>query len=106
MHTFLVGQILEVRPVTKTNKSTGEVTSTIDVTVQSVLKDKNNYNVYSSQTIQYSFELKPKFDLLKGKFIAIAYRYLSTSKGIYFFADDDMNFIVFDENPFADKPKK
>lgn len=106
MHTFLIGQIMEIRPITRTNKGTGEVISTIDVTVQSTLKDKDNYNVFSTETISYSYEMKPKFDAIKGKYIAMPYKYSSYKDQSFFFADTSLNFVVFDENPFLEKTKK
>lgn len=106
MHTFLIGQILEVRPISRTNKSTGELISTIDVTIQSLLQDKDNFNVINTEVVSYPFDMRPKFDAIKGKYIAIPYKYSSYKDSSYFFPDANLNFVVFDSDPFAQKAKE
>ena len=105
MHTFLIGQILEVRPISRTNKSTGELISTIDVTIQSILQDKDNFNVINTEVVSYPFNMRPKFDAIKGKYIAIPYKYSSYKDSSYFFPDANLNFVIFDSDPFLEKAK-
>ena len=87
MYTYLLGFCDEVRPISRIDKKTGEVASSID------------------ETINYDFSLKPKFDSVKGKYIAVPYRFLNTRNGAYMFPDETLSFQVFNENPFLKETK-
>ncbi|MBE2984228.1 hypothetical protein CCAL9344_04540 [Campylobacter sp. RM9344] len=106
MYTYLIGFCDEVRPISRIDKKTGEVSSSIDVTITFEGRDKQGYLIKSTETISYDFSLKPQFDSLKGKYIAVPYRFLNTRNGAYMFPDDSLNFQVFNENPFASKELK
>jgi len=99
MHTYLVGLLEEVRPVERKDKKTGEIKHLIDVMVTFSSKDNDGYLVKSTETLPYPLEMKPKFDPLKGKFIAIPHVFITTSNGNYLFPDEKMQFFTFDKDP-------
>lgn len=103
MYTYLIGYCDEVRPLTRFDKKSGETISTIDVTVTFESNDQDGYLIKSTETISFDAKLKPKFDSVKGKFIAIPYRFLNTRTGAYMFPDDSLDFQVFSKNPFISK---
>ena len=99
MYTYLLGFCDEVRPISRIDKKTGEVASSIDVTITFESRDQHGY------LINYDFSLKPKFDSVKGKYIAVPYRFLNTRNGSYMFPDESLSFQVFNENPFLKETK-
>lgn len=103
MYTYLIGYCDEVRPLTRVDKKSGETISTIDVTVTFESNDQDGYLIKSTETISFDAKLKPKFDSVKGKFIAIPYRFLNTRTCAYMFPDDSLDFQVFSKNPFISK---
>ena len=102
MYTYLLGLCDEVRPISRIDKKTGEVSSSIDVFES---RDQQGYRVKSTETLNYDFSLKPKFDSVKGKYIAVPYRFLNTRNGAYMFPDESLSFQVFNENPFLKETK-
>lgn len=106
MYTYLVGFCDEVRPLSRVDKKTGEVFSSIDVTVTFESQDLQGYLIKSTETINYDFSMKSKLDSIKGKYIAIPYRFLNTRTGAYMFPDDNLDFQVFLSNPFANEKSK
>ena len=106
MYTYLLGLCDEGRPISRIDKKTGEVASSIDVTITFESRDQHGYLVKSTETINYDFSLKPKFDSVKGKYIAVPYRFLNTRNGAYMFPDESLSFQVFNENPFLKETTK
>ena len=106
MYTYLLGFCDEVRPISRIDKKTGEVASSIDVTITFESRDQHGYLVKSTETINYDFSLKPKFDSVKGKYLAVPYRFLNTRNGAYMFPDETLSFQVFNENPFLKETSK
>ena len=86
MYTYLLGLCDEVRPISRIDKKTGEVASSIDVTITFESRDQHGY-------------------LVKGKYIAVPYRFLNTRNGAYMFPDETLSFQVFNENPFLKETK-
>ena len=105
MYTYLLGLCDEVRPISRIDKKTGEVASSIDVTITFESRDQHGYLVKSTETINYDFSFKSKFDSFKGKYIAVPYRFLNTRNGAYMFPDETLSFQVFNENPFLKETK-
>ena len=99
MYTYLLGLCDEVRPISRIDKKTGEVSSSIDVTITFESRDQHGYLVKSTETINYDFSLKPKFD-------SVPYRFLNTRNGAYMFPDESLSFQVFNENPFLKETSK
>lgn len=106
MYTYLIGKVDEVRPLSRIDKKSGEVLNSIDVTITFEGRDNQGYLIKSTETINYDFSFKSKFDAVKGKFIGVPYRYLNTRTGSYMFPDDNLNFEVFETSPFISKVKK
>ncbi|WP_041962223.1 hypothetical protein [Sulfurospirillum cavolei] len=98
MHTYLIGQLEEVRPVERKNKN-GELISMIDVMVTFTSRDLQGYLVKSTDTLSYPADLLSKFSPFKGKFIAIPHVFLTTKTGNYLFPDQNMSFLTFDRDP-------
>jgi hypothetical protein len=105
MHTLLIGQIVGVRPITRKDKSTGEILQSVDVSVQSNLTDNDGYDLPNIETINFPFSMISKFQAYKGKYVAIAYRFMPTKNGNYLFVDESIAIIPFDSNPLETKKK-
>lgn len=105
MHTLLIGQIIGVRPVTRKDKTTGEITHSVDVSIQSNLVDNDGYDLPNIETINFNYSMLSKFQSYKGKFIAVAYKFMPTKNGNYLFVDDSIQLIPFDNNPLETKKK-
>ncbi|PSM52714.1 hypothetical protein CBLAS_0831 [Campylobacter blaseri] len=103
MYTYLIGLVDEVRPISRTDKKTGEVLNSIDVTITFEGHDTKGYLIKNTETVNFDFFLRAKFDEVKGKYIGIPYRFLNTRTGAYMFPDDSMDFQVFENNPFVKK---
>lgn len=101
MHTFLVGLLEEVRPVSRTNKKTGELTHSIDATITFESRDLEGYLIKSTENVNFPAELQPKLQPYKGKFIAIPHVFINTPGGSWLFPDSKMAFQAFDKNPLA-----
>lgn len=106
MHVYLIGLLEEVRPVERKDKKTQEMKPMIDVTITFSSKDNDGYLVKSTETLSYSSEMKPKFDPLKGKFIAIPHVFITTPNGNYLFPDEKMQFFTFDKDPLLQPASK
>lgn len=106
MYTYLIGFVDEVRPNVRTDKKTGEVFRSVDLTVTFEAHDNENYLVKSTETIQFPFEKFDLFKTYKSKFIAIPYRFLNTKNGAYMFPDENLSAEIFENNPFFPKTKK
>lgn len=106
MYTYLIGFCDEVRPLSRVDKKTGEVLMSIDVTITFESRDQQGYLIKSTETVNFDHTLKPKFDAVKGQYIGIPYRFITTKMGNYMFPDDSLDFQVFKENPFLKEPVK
>ena len=103
MNLYFIGQIDEAKSTTRTDKSTGVVTSFVQVTATFQTTDKDGYLVKSTQNIQVDLA---QFDLLrasKGKYASFAYTVISSKNGTYVFPSTDLPIQVFDKNPLEVK---
>jgi hypothetical protein len=105
MHTLLIGQIVGVRPITRKDKSTGEVIQSVDVSIQTNLVDNDGYDLPNIETINFPYSMVAKFQTYKGKFVGIPYRFMPTKNGNYLFVDESISFIPFESNPLDIKKK-
>jgi len=103
MTTFFIAKVDEVRPLSRKDKTTGNVVSLAQLTATFQAKDSEGYLVKSSENITFSVDLYTKLQTTKGKFIAIPYATINTKNGTYTFPDDNLDFLVFDKNPLEVK---
>ena len=105
MTSFFVGKVDEVRPISRKDKTSGQVTMSTQLTATFEVTDSDGYLVKSTEDISFSIDLLGGLQAVKGKFIAIPYKTISTKNGTYTFPDDNLNFSTFDRNPL-DQVKK
>ncbi len=103
MTTFFMGQVDEVRPTSRKNKDTGQITKYATVTATLETQNNEGYLIKATEDVQFSIDLLGSLQAIKGKFIAIPYAFISTPKGSYLFPDDNLKFTVFDKNPLEVK---
>ncbi|WP_456479657.1 hypothetical protein [Nautilia sp.] len=107
MTTFLIGQIMGVKQQTR-NKSDGTSQTFTLVNVFNQLQDNEGFPVTVSENVQFPIDHYMTLMGYKGKFIAIPYTSLTTKNGNYIFPNADMQYLIFDKNPFdlaINKPK-
>lgn len=105
MTTFFVGQVDEVRPTSRKDKTTGQVQMSATLTATFETMDNEGYLNKSTENISFPIDLLGSLQSTKGKYIAIPYMYISTKSGNYLFPDDGLKFSVFDKHPFATDKK-
>ncbi|NOQ29931.1 MAG: hypothetical protein GQ570_02285 [Helicobacteraceae bacterium] len=96
---FFIGQIMEVKPTEREDKTTRKITYNTEVTVLADGYDEEGFRKMSLENAQIA---EHHYDVLKdqiGKFVAIPYIKLSTKNGLYVFPDDSLAPIVMDKNP-------
>ena len=103
MTSFFVGQVDEVRPVSRKDKTTGQVNMSAQLTATFEVTDSENYLVKSTEDISFPIDLLASLQAVKGKYIAIPYKTINTKNGTYTFPDEALNFATFDKNPLMDK---
>ena len=103
MTSFFVGEVDEVRPVSRKDKTTGVLVMSTQLTATFEVIDADGYKVKSTEDITFPIDLLGKLQAVKGKFIAIPYKTISTKNGTFTFPDDNLNFSIFDKNPLEVK---
>lgn len=103
MTSFFVGQVDEVRPVSRKDKTSGQVNMSSQLTATFEVTDSEGYLVKSTEDISFPIDLLAKLQAVKGKHIAIPYKTINTKNGTYTFPDENLNFSTFDKNPFEVK---
>ena len=99
MTTFLIGQVKGIKQQER-RKSDGSVQVFTLVNVFLELTDKEGFPVTVSENVQFPLEEYVKLMQYKGKYIAIPYTSLSTRNGNYIFPNSDLQYFIFDKNPF------
>ena len=105
MTSFFVGKVDEVRPISRKDKTSGQLTMSTQLTATFEVTDNDGYLVKSTEDISFSIDLLGGLQAVKGKFIAIPYKTINTKNGTYTFPDDNLNFLTFDKNPFEQVKK-
>jgi hypothetical protein len=105
MTTFLIGQIQGVKQQTR-NKSDGTSQSFTLVAVFNQFFDSEGFPVTISENVQFPIDHFSALTGYKGKYIAIPYTSLSTKNGNYIFPNSDMQYLIFDKNPFENPVNK
>ena len=103
MTSFFVGQVDEVRPISRKDKTSGVVAMSTQLTATFEVIDTEGYKVKSTEDITFPIDLLGSLQAVKGKFIAIPYKTINTKNGTYTFPDDNLNFSTFERNPFEVK---
>lgn len=99
MTTYFIGQILEVKPVDRKDKKTGQTTNHTEVTVLSDAYDTSGYRSVSTENCSIP---EHWFDVLRphiGKYVSIPYRTIHTKDGTYTFPDEALAPLVHQTNP-------
>jgi hypothetical protein len=99
MITFLVGQIKGIKQVER-KRSDGSIQMFTLINVFMELEDKDGFPTVVSENIQFSIEEYPNLLQNRGKYIAVPYLSLSTKNGTYIFPSNDLQYFIFDKNPF------
>ena len=102
MITYLIGLVDEVRPVKNTNRQTGEITQTLEVTVTYSSHDLEGYKVKDTEILRLPITDREKWQSYKDKFVGIPYRFISAGqRGNFLIVADDIQIEIFDKSPFA-----
>lgn len=102
MITYLIGLVDEVRPVKNTNRQTGEITQTLEVTVTYSSHDLEGYKVKDTEILRLPITDREKWQSYKDKFVGIPYRFISAGqRGNFLIVADDIQIETFDKSPFA-----
>ena len=99
MTSFFIGLVDEVRPMSRKDKTTGQVSMSTQLTATFEVVDSEGYKVKSTEDISFSIDLLGSLQAIKGKYISIPYKTINTKNGTYTFPDDALNFATFDKNP-------
>ncbi len=98
---LLIGQIKGAKVVTRTDKTTKQVTASCEVIVQYEDFDKDGELVLDTDTIQFPVDELDKFKSNLNKFAVIPYLFLNTPKGTYLFPDENMHYHIYNTNPLV-----
>jgi len=99
MTTFLIGQIRGVKQQErKKTDGTTQVFTLVNVFLE--LYDKEGFPVTVSENVQFPLEEFVNLMQQKGKYIAIPYTSLNTKNGTYIFPNNDLQYFIFEKNPF------
>jgi len=101
MTTFFVGQVDEVRPTSRKDKTTGQVQMNATLTATFQTQDNEGYLNKSTENISFPIDLLGGLQSAKGKYIVIPYTTINTKNGTYTFPDDNLSFQTFDKNPLS-----
>lgn len=102
MITYLIGLVDEVRPVKNTNRQTGEITQTLEVTVTYSSHDLEGYKVKDTEILRLPITEREKWQAFKDKFVGIPYRFISAGqRGNFLIVAEDIQVEIFDKSPFA-----
>jgi hypothetical protein len=102
MITYLIGLVDEVRPVKNTNRQTGEITQTLEVTVTYSSHDLEGYKVKDTEILRLPITDREKWQSYKDKFVGIPYRFISAGqRGNFLIVADDIQIETFDKSPFS-----
>lgn len=104
MNLNFIGQIDEAKAGTRTDKTTGVVTSYTHVTATFEARDKDGYLVKSTENIQLDINELGAMQNAKGKYASFPYTVINSKNGTYVFPSSDLKVEVFDKNPI--EPKK
>ena len=99
MTTFLIGQIMGVKQQERKKADGGSQVFTL-INVFHQLYDLEGFPVTISENVQFPIEHLNTLQGYKGKYIAIPYTSLSTKNGNYMFPNSDVQYLIFDKNPF------
>ena len=99
MTSFFIGKVDEVRPVSRKDKTTGQVSMSAQLTATFESRDNEGYKVKSTENISFPIDLLSGLQQAKDKYIVIPYTTINTKNGTYTFPDDNLEFQVFDKNP-------
>jgi len=99
MTTFFIGLVDEVKPTSRKDKTTGQVTMSAQLTATFQAVDNEGYTCKSTEDIGFPIDLLGGLQQAKGKYIVIPYKTISTKNGTYTFPDDALSFQVLDKNP-------
>ena len=102
MITYLIGLVDEVRPVKNTNRQTGEITQTLEVTVTYSSHDLEGYKVKDTEILRLPITDREKWQGFKDRFVGIPYRFISAGQcGNFLIVAEDIQVEIFDKSPFA-----
>eukprot|EP01029_Cantina_marsupialis_P022750 TRINITY_DN5575_c0_g1_i2.p2 TRINITY_DN5575_c0_g1~~TRINITY_DN5575_c0_g1_i2.p2 ORF type:complete len:112 (-),score=21.70 TRINITY_DN5575_c0_g1_i2:524-859(-) len=96
---LLIGQIKGAKVVTRTDKTTKQVTATCEVIIQYEDFDKDGELVLDTDTIQFPVDELDNFKKNLNKFVVVPHLFLTTKSGTYLFPDENMNYHIFNSNP-------
>lgn len=105
MTTFFIGQVDEVKPTSRKDKTTGQVTMSALLTATFETHDNEGYLNKSTENISFPIDQLGALQSAKGKYIVIPYTTINTKSGTFTFPDDSLSFSIMDSNPLAEKKK-
>jgi len=103
MNLNFIGQIDEAKAGSRTDKTTGVVTSFTQVTATFESTDKDGYLVKSTENIQLDINELGVMQNAKGKYASFPYTVINSKNGTYVFPSNELKVNVFDKNPFEQR---
>ena len=103
MNLNFIGQIDEARAGTRTDKTTGVVTSYTQVTATFQTLDKDGYLVKSTENIQLDINELTVMQSAKGKYASFPYTVINSKNGTYVFPSSELQVTIFEKNPLEVK---
>jgi len=106
MTTYLLGQLLEVKPIEMQDKKTQKTIYSTDITVLFEGIDEEGYKKVSAETINVDETMYDSLKEFIGKYVAIAYRTINAKSGTYTFPDNTMPVMTMEKSPLDFTPFK
>ena len=100
MNTYFIGQLKVVKPGNRKDKATGQINSFTQVTVSFEAEGKDGFPIMAMTDFQFDVQKLGELTQMVGKYIVIPHLTISTPKGTYTFMDDNLEYKLFDTNPF------
>ena len=103
MNLNFIGQIDEAKAGTRTDKTTGVITSYTQVTATFQASDKDGYLVKSTENIQLDINELAVMQSAKGKYASFPYTVINSKNGTYVFPSSELKVTIFEKNPLEIK---
>ncbi|MGP1450600.1 MAG: hypothetical protein ACTTJS_05695 [Wolinella sp.] len=103
---YAIGKVRQAKERSFTNRTTGEIRVSCEVTLEFNVIDKNGESVLDMEHINFNINELAKFRTHINQFVAVPYRYISTKDRSMLFPDDDLPTIFFNHDPLSENSQK
>lgn len=98
---YAIGKVRQAKERSFTNRSTGEIRSSCEVTLEFSVTDKNGEIVLDMEHISFPISELQNFKSKMNSYVAIPYRFIVTKDRSMIFPDEDLPTIFFAQDPLA-----